>query len=65
MMSTSQTVAWPGDGRQEQMPPPYRARAAPIARPHPFPPAPAPVCVGASRNYFPKNEEKRNEAIYC
>lgn len=65
MMSTSQTVAWPGDGAQQQMPPPYWARVASIARPHPFPPAPARLCAGASRNYFPKNEEKRNEAIYC
>ena len=63
-MSTSQTVAWPGDGVQQQMPPPYRTREGPTARPHPLPPAPALLCAGASRKYFPKNEEKRNEAFY-
>ena len=62
-MSTSQTVAWPGDGCCQLMPPPWSARDGPIARPHPLPPAPARLCAGASRKYFPKNEEKRNEAF--
>ena len=57
-MSTSQTVAWPGDGAQQQMPPPLLGEGSVDRATPPLSPRPRALVCGGLTKIF---SEKRGE----